>query len=281
MMQMFTYWFEAYQEKIMVYLVHWATALCLIIIGYFVSRFFSRSVIRVMDRRRVEPIVIDFTGYLIKYGLITVFFIAALGQVGVQTTSLVAMLGAAGLAIGLALQGTLSNFASGVLLIAFRPIKANEYIEVSGVAGTVTNLHIFSTTLVTPDNKTVIVPNNQLFQGNIVNYSRQGTRRIDLRVGVSYESNLCQTKAVLKKILEENTDVLSYPEPVISIAELGSSSVILNVRPWVKADNYWSVYSTLLEEIKLIFDQEGIIIPYPQMQLHMQKTEKKLAQETD
>lgn len=269
-------WLMAHQADVVGFFIHLFTACGLVIIGYFTARLVASSVTGVLRLRQVEPIVTDFTGHIVRYCILIIFVIAAIGQLGVQTTSLIAVLGAAGLAIGLALQGTLSNFASGVLLIVFRPIKANEYIEIGNIAGTVLNIHIFSTTLLTADNKTVIMPNNQLFQGNIINYSRQGTRRINFQIGISYESDLRKAKAVLYTILRQHPQVLVEPEPLVGVFELADSSVILNVRPWVRAADYWPVYYQLLESIKLGLDTHGITIPYPQMRVHMaNKTETK------
>lgn len=263
-----------YQSSIINCILHFASALTLLVVGFFLARLLSNSLIAFLKGRGIEPIVVDFSANLLKYAVVIVFLIAAIGQLGVQTTSLIAVLGAAGLAIGLALKDTLSNFASGVLLIVFRPIRAGEFVEVAGIRGTVSNLHIFSTTLVTADNKTVIMPNNQLFQGNIINFSRQGTRRIDLVIGVGYNSNLLKAKEILWQILNNDSRVLTYPEPVIGVADLGDSAVIINVRPWVKADDYWPVHYHLLETIKLTFDKEGMTIPFPQMDVHLSKTSK-------
>ena len=183
----------------------------------------------------------------------------------------IALLGAAGLAVGLALQGSLSNFASGVLIIVLRPFKSGEYIEAAGTAGSVDSVQIFATTLTTPDNKIVVVPNSAILGGNIVNYSRMPERRIDLTVGVSYAADLAKTKAVLEKVLQANSGVLEEPAPQVAVAELADSSVNLVVRPWVKSEDYWTVRFELMEALKNGLDEAGIEIPFPQMDVHLDK----------
>jgi small conductance mechanosensitive channel len=202
---------------------------------------------------------------MVRYVIIAFVIIAALSKIGVETTSFVAIIGAAGLAVGLALQGSLSNFASGVLIIALRPFKAGEYIEAAGTGGVVESVQIFSTTLTTADNKYVVVPNSSILSGNIVNYSRKPTRRIDLVVGVSYSADLAKTKAVLEAVLAANSKILPTPAPQIAVAELADSSVNLVVRPWVNGGDYWPVRFELMEAIKNGLDEAGIEIPFPQM----------------
>jgi small conductance mechanosensitive channel len=204
------------------------------------------------------------------FGLVVlVSFIAAISHLGFNTSSLVAIVGAAGLAIGLALQGSLSNFASGILLISFKPFKAGDFVEVAGTAGVVEEVQIFSTQLKTPDNKTVIIPNGGITSGNIVNYSSKPTRRIDLVIGVGYSADLKQTKTILTDIVNRQELVLKDQEATIAVSELADSSVNFVVRPWVNTENYWPVYFDLLETIKIELDQAGIEIPFPQLSVHV------------
>ena len=196
-------------------------------------------------------------------------FIAAINQLGIETTSIIAVLGAAGLAIGLALQGSLSNFAAGILIVIYRPYKVGDYIEAGSYAGTVKDIQIFSTVLKTPDNKIVVVPNGSIMNGSIVNYSDQDTSRIDLIVSCGYEDDIDKVRSVLEDILKKEKRVLKDPKPQIAVTELADSSVNFIFRPWVKRTDYLPVYYSLLEEVKKRFDKEGISIPYPQSDVHI------------
>ena len=195
----------------------------------------------------------------------------ALSQIGIETTSFIAILGAAGLAVGLALQGSLSNFASGVLIILLRPFKSGDYVEAGNKAGTIKKIEIFSTELRTPDNKVIIMPNSKIMSDAIVNYSRESTRRIDLVIRVDYDADLRKAKEVLKSILDNEPRILKDPAYNVSVSELAESSVNFIVRPWVESADYWPTYWSLLEEIKIIFDEQGINIPAPQMDVHLRK----------
>ena len=201
--------------------------------------------------------------------LLTFVVIAALAQLGIQTTSFIAIIGAAGLAVGLALQGALANFAAGFLMIIFRPFKTGHYIEGAGVAGVVEEIHVFTTQLRTPDNKTVIIPNAKLMGDNIINYSAKETRRVDLLIGVSYTDDLQKVRKVLQGILEKDDRVLKDPAPMIAVKEFADSSVNFVVRVWVKTENYWDVYFDTTENVKKRFDAEGISIPFPQRDVHL------------
>ena len=190
-------------------------------------------------------------------------------MVGIATTSFIALLGAAGLAIGLALQGSLANFASGVLILIFKPYKINDFIEAAGIKGTVHEIQVFNTVLKTPDNKTIIIPNSQVSAGTITNYSTEATRRVDMTFGIGYSDDIDKAKSVLSKLLKEDSRVLDNPEIMIVVSELADSSVNFSVRGWVKAADYWGVYFDMHEKVKKTFDKENISIPFPQTDVHL------------
>ena len=264
-------WLSENQDLIITYSMNIIFAIATLIVGMMVARFIAGTLHKILTKRKLDNTIVDFVSHMVRYVIVAFVVIAALGRIGVETTSFVAIIGAAGLAVGLALQGSLSNFASGVLIIGLRPFKAGEYIEAAGTAGTVESVQIFSTTLTTPDNKFVVVPNSAILDGNIINYSRKPTRRIDLIIGVSYNADLAKTKAVLEAVLKANPDILPMPEPLIAVAELADSSVNLVVRPWVNGPDYWPVRFQLMEAIKNSLDEAGIEIPFPQMDVHMDK----------
>jgi len=264
-------WIADNQDVIFHYGMNILFAIITLIIGLMVARLVAGGVSKVLTKRELDKTIIDFISSMVRYVVIAFVVIAALSRIGVETTSFVAIIGAAGLAVGLALQGSLSNFASGVLIIALRPFKAGEYIEAAGTAGVVESVQIFSTTLTTADNKYVVVPNSSILGGNIVNYSRKPTRRIDLMIGVSYSADLAKTKAVLEAVLAANSKVLPTPAPQVAVAELADSSVNLVVRPWVNGGDYWPVRFELMEAIKNGLDEAGIDIPFPQMDIHTDK----------
>ena len=244
-------------------------AVAIFIIGRWVSKGFRNVVNRLMAKRNVDSTIVGFIGNLTYVALLAFFAIAALGQLGIQTTSFIAVLGGAGLAVGLALQGSLSNFAAGFLMLIFRPIKAGDYVEVAGTAGTVEELQIFTTILKTPDNKTVIIPNAGITGGNIVNWTMKGTRRVDMVFGIGYDDDIDKAKNIMKDILAKDERILKDPPTQIALLELGDSSVNFVVRPWVKIEDYWGVYFDAMENIKKAFDAEGISIPYPQRDVHV------------
>ena len=234
---------------------------------FFIGRWIAGALIRfvqsMMRRKDVDETLVVFGGNIL-YGLALAFVvIAALSNLGIETTSLAAVIAAAGLAVGLALQSSLSNFASGVMIILFRPFKLGDYVEAGGTSGTVEDISIFTTTMRTADNKQIIVPNNTITTGVITNYSAKKTRRVDLVIGVSYDDDLQKVKTVLKEILDAETRILPDPEAVIAVSELADSSVNFVVRPWVNSSDYWAVKFHLTETIKTTFDREGISIPYP------------------
>jgi small conductance mechanosensitive channel len=244
-------------------------AAAIFVIGRWIARALRDLVGRLMAKREVDEILISFVGSLTYIALLAIVIIAALNQLGIQTTSFVAIIGAAGLAIGLALQGSLASFAAGVLLIIFRPFKAEDYIEGGGVAGTVEEINIFTTQLRTPDNKTIIIPNSKIYGDNITNYSAKDTRRVDLVVGVGYGDDLKKVRTVLEDIVAKEGRVLADPATKIAVLELADSSVNFVVRPWVKTQDYWDVYFDLTEAVKTRFDEEDISIPFPQRDVHL------------
>ncbi|GAA5190196.1 mechanosensitive ion channel family protein [Ferrimonas gelatinilytica] len=267
-------WMEKAPDLVLVYGTRILLALVIFIIGRWVAKGIATMTRKVLSGRGVDPTVVGFIGNIVSALITLITLIAVLGQLGVQTASLVAVIGAAGLAVGLALQGSLSNFASGVLLIAFRPCKAGDYIEAAGTAGTVEEISIFSTTLVTPDNKTIIAPNSAILDGVIVNYSAKSTRRIDMVIGVSYGADLRQTREVILSVINENPAVLQEPAPTIEVSELAASSVNFVVRPWVRKEDFWPTRFALTRDIKFALDQAGIGIPFPQMDLHVKALPK-------
>lgn len=244
-------------------------ALAIFIIGRIVAGILTGVVRRLMLRSKVDAILVGFVTNLTKVGLLTFVVVAALGALGMQTTSVIAVIGAAGLAVGLALQGSLANFASGVMLVIFRPFKTGDYIEAGGTAGVVKEIRIFNTVMKTPDNKLVIVPNSKITGDNVTNYSANEERRLDLVFGISYGDDIRRAKQILEQILKDDSRVLAEPEPVVALLELADSSVNIAVRPWVRTSEYWPVRFDLTERVKLAFDEQGISIPFPQRDVHM------------
>jgi len=246
-------------------------ALIIFIIGKMVVGIIASVLKRVLRKSKMDEILLNFVTSIVRTILVLFVVIASLNQLGVDTTSLIALLGAAGLAVGLALQGSLQNFAAGVMLIIFRPFKAGDFIEAGGVAGIVENISIFSTIMRTGDNKEVIVPNGGIYGGSITNYSARDTRRIDLVIGIGYDDNIKQAKEIMEGIIHSDQRILKDPGAQIAVSELADSSVNFIVRPWVNSADYWNVKFDLTEKIKLAFDEQGISIPYPQMDVHINK----------
>jgi len=244
-------------------------AIAVFIIGKMVASGVKKLVIRVMKKSEADPIIIGFTSSIAYIAMMAFVILAAFGQLGIQTTSFIAIIGAAGLAIGLALQGSLANFAAGFLMIIFRPFKVGDYIEAGGVSGTVRSIHIFTTTLTSPDNKTIIVPNAKIGNDNITNYSTQTTRRVDITVGVSYEADLKKVREILEQIVNQDERILKDPAHLIAVSELADSSVNFTFRLWVNKADYSSVLYTTNESIKNRFDEAGIGMPYPQRDIHL------------
>ena len=244
-------------------------AIAIFYIGKIVAKWIKRLVTKVMTRGNVDPLIIGFTSSIAYMAMMAFVIMATLGQVGIQTTSFIAILGAAGLAIGLALQGSLANFAAGFLLIIFRPFKVGDVIEAAGVTGKVNEIQIFTTTLKTPDNKIIIIPNAKLGSDNIVNYSAQTTRRVDLVVGVSYDADLKEVRNILEDIVSKDERILKDPAHLIAVGELADNSVNFFVRVWVKSEDYWDVFYAANETVKLRMDEAGVGIPYPQRDIHL------------
>lgn len=277
-MEAFLNWITENQAVIIEYAIKVGVALLILFIGKMVANSASRLLSKGMQKRQMDNAVVSFLSAIIKAIIFIAAILMALSHVGVQTTSFIAILGAAGLAIGLALQGSLSNIASGVLLIMFRPMKAGEYVEVAGVGGTVDAISIFQTTLKTPDNKVIYIPNAQITGSEIVNYSREELRRIDLVIGVSYSADLHKTKEVLEAVCAADPRILADPALNIQVNNLGASSVDFIVRPWVKVGDYWPCRWDLLREIKIALDKNNIGIPFPQMDVHFYKEADKTQQ---
>lgn len=251
------------------FVINLVAAAAIFVIGRWVVRLVHGLSLKAMQRGKVDPLLVKFLGNIL-YALLMIFVVlAAISQVGIQTTSLIAVIGAAGLAVGLALQGSLANFAAGVLVIIFRPYKIGDYVEAGGVAGVIDDVQIFTTELKTADNRKIIVPNGQMMSGAITNYSSHATRRVDLVVGVGYEDDIDTVRRVLQGVVADDPRVLEDPAPNIRMSAMGDSSVSWIVRPWVKAEDYWNVHWEMTEEIKRRFDAEGISIPFPQRDVHV------------
>lgn len=244
-------------------------AIAIFIVGKMVAKWIRKLVTRVMKKAEIDQIIIGFTSNIAYIAVLAFVIVAALGQLGIQTTSFIAILGAAGLAVGLALQGSLANFAAGFLMIIFRPFKVGDFVEAAGVSGSVQSIQIFTTTLITPDNKTIIIPNGKIGNDNIINYSTQANRRVDLTVGVAYDADLKQVRSVLEDIVSKDDRILDDPAHQIAVSELADNSVNFVVRLWVKSADYWDVYFDTNESVKVRFDEAGIGIPFPQRDVHL------------
>ena len=246
-----------------------ATALAIFLIGKFIVRLVVKAMTTVMQQQEVDKTLQTFTCNLVRTVLMVVVVIAAIGAIGIQTTSFIAIFGAAGLAIGLALQGSLSNFASGVLIVLFRPYEVGDWIEAAGISGGVEEVQILTTILKTGDNKQIIVPNSQIMGSIITNYSAKDTRRVDMVVGVSYGDDIDKVRKTLEELIAAEERILPEPQPTIAVSELADSSVNFVVRPWVKTSDYWGVKFDMTEAIKKRFDADGISFPFPQQDVHL------------
>ena len=251
------------------YLVKAATALVVLIVGLFLIKLINKFVAKVFARIKMDPALESFISSLVSIALKVLLFITVVGMVGVEITSFIALLGGAGVAVGMALSGTLQNFAGGVMILLLKPFKVGDFIEAQGYTGIVKEIQIFSTILTTLDNKTVIIPNSPIATSSMVNYSTQPNRRIDLTFGIAYDDDIDQAKAILKEIVDADEQVLETPAAQIVVGELGDNSVNLYLRPWVKSADYWDVYFALTEKVKKAFDQKGISFPFPQQDVYM------------
>lgn len=270
-------WLVANQALLLSYAVNIVAALAIIIVGLIIARMISNAVNRLMISRKIDATVADFLSALVRYGIIAFTLIAALGRVGVQTASVIAVLGAAGLAVGLALQGSLSNLAAGVLLVMFRPFRAGEYVDLGGVAGTVLSVQIFSTTMRTADGKIIVIPNGKIIAGNIINFSREPVRRNEFIIGVAYDSDIDQVKQILTNIIQSEDRILKDREMTVRLNELGASSINFVVRVWSNSGDLQNVYWDVLERIKREFDAAGISFPYPQMDVNFKRVKEDKA----
>ncbi|MGS3750293.1 small-conductance mechanosensitive channel MscS [Escherichia coli] len=270
-------WLVANQALLLSYAVNIVAALAIIIVGLIIARMISNAVNRLMISRKIDATVADFLSALVRYGIIAFTLIAALGRVGVQTASVIAVLGAAGLAVGLALQGSLSNLAAGVLLVMFRPFRAGEYVDLGGVAGTVLSVQIFSTTMRTADGKIIVIPNGKIIAGNIINFSREPVRRNEFIIGVAYDSDIDQVKQILTNIIQSEDRILKDREMTVRLNELGASSINFVVRVWSNSGDLQNVYWDVLERIKREFDAAGISFPYSQMDVNFKRVKEDKA----
>lgn len=266
--EMVTYWVTTYSVKIL-------AALLILVVGKWLARRLTNLISKLMEKNKIDITLVRFLDSIIYYTLMVVIVIAAAGQLGINTTSFLTIVGAAGLAIGLALKDSLSNFASGVMLVLFRPYRVDDYVDIGGVAGTVVSISLFTTELKTPDNQKVIVPNAGITSNIITNVTANPIRRVDLVIGIGYDDDIKKAKEVIRCVLAEEKRILPAPEPMIAVSELADSSVNFVVRPWVKTSEYWSVYFALTENIKLAFDANGISIPFPQQDVHMYQETKE------
>jgi small conductance mechanosensitive channel len=244
-------------------------AIVIFILGRWVALMVAKIIERIMLKSKVDETLVSFVRHLSYVGLLAFVVIAALNQLGIQTASFIAVVGAAGLAIGLALQGSLGNFAAGVLMIIFKPFKVGDFIEGGGVAGIVEKIEIFTTQLKTPDNKTIIIPNAKLTGDNITNFNVKGTRRVDFVFGISYGDDIDKARGIIKEIIDQDERVMKEPEPAIVVSELADSSVNLTVRAWTSANDYWSFFFDTMENVKKQFDAQGVSIPFPQRDVHI------------
>ena len=249
--------------------VHIISAIAILVIGFWISKTLTKVLKKVLTKRSVDITLIGFLTSALKFALYLFVIIAAVGQLGIETTSFIAALGAAGLAIGLALQGSLANVAAGVMLIIFRQVKVGQFVESGGVSGTVEKVGIFNTTLVTIDNKVIFIPNSKLINDNIINYSEKDTRRIDLVFSISYEDDIDKTKNIIQSLIDSDPDILKDPAALIAVGELSDNSVNIFVRPWVNTNKVLDVRFRLTELVKKKFDEENISIPFPQSDVYV------------
>lgn len=260
---------DKYDGVVIGYIVHFCFAIIIFIIGRIIAKFISRQLKRILTIRQVDPTVVKFVSALSYYAIIIMTLVAVLGQLGVQTASIVAVIGAAGLAVGLALQGSLSNFAAGVILIIFRPFKVGETVVINNQRGVIDSIQIFSTSIVTPTNEVVVIPNGQVVSANIINYSRLPERRLDLVINVGYNSDIQKVYQVLNQAVNQTSNILTTKKPIIRLDVLDASSMNFNVLVWTLNENYGALKAELLENIKNALTENNINIPYPTMDVNV------------
>lgn len=250
-----------------------ALSVVILVIGFWLAKVLSRSVERLLLKKQADVSLVGFLRSLTSVSLKVLVIITAITQLGVEMTSFVAILGAAGLAVGMAFSGTLSNFAGGVMILFFRPFKVGDYVQVQGEEGTVDEVQIFNTILTTIDNKVIILANGAVANGTIVNFTKAKRRRVDLTYGIAYGDDLKQAKDLLMRFMNENNQILKDPAPFVGLGELADSSVNLTVRAWVNTEDYWDVFFSMNERVYNEFDQHGLSIPFPQVEMHVQNGE--------
>lgn len=268
-MNMFNKYSDQIIELIIQYTPQFLLAVATLFVGLGVIKVLTRALRRSLTSRDFDPSLLGFTVSLLNVTLKVLLFISVAGMIGVEMTSFIAILGAAGLAVGMALSGTLQNFAGGVMILIFRPFNVGDFIEAQGFAGSVKEIQIFNTILTTGDNKTVIIPNAAISSGSMINYSTQPTRRLDLVFGIGYEDNIDTAKRLLREIMDADDRIMPEPEPTVVVTELGANSVDLLARAWVKSADYWSTKTDTLETVKKTFDTHGISFPFPQRVVHL------------
>ena len=272
---MFDFNADQVSEMMDTYVIPWGINIVMAIVIYIIGKFVVGIVInllgKLLARAKYNEMLVSFVKSIVRAVLMLFVIVASLDKLGVDTTSMVAILGAAGLAIGLSLQGSLQNFAAGVMLLVFKPFKDGDFVDAGGASGTIKSINIFNTIMTTPDNKEIIVPNGRIYGDNITNYSAKDTRRVDMVVGIGYDADLLKAKNILNEMIEADPRILKDPAPKVAVSELADSSVNFVVQPWVAAADYWGVKFDFTEAVKLRFDAEGISIPFPQMDVHLHK----------
>ena len=257
------------------YVIPWGISGVQALIVFIVGRWLARKLVglsgKAMTRSKMDVMLVNFVESMLYWLLLLIVVVAALSQLGVDTTSMIALLGAAGLAVGLALKDTMSNFAAGVLLLIFRPFRVGDYITAGGVSGTVEKIHIFTSTIITPDNREIIVPNSAIYGDVITNFSARETRRVDMTFGISYSDDISKAKEVMMSVISSHEKSLADPAPLVAVSELADSSVNFTVRVWCKKEDYWTVFFDCQEKVKAALEGAGISIPFPQMDVHMEK----------
>ena len=244
-------------------------AIAIFLVGRWVAKILTGLVRKLLNRNEIDATLVKFVSNLVHVALLVFVVLAALGQLGIETTSFIAVLGAAGLAVGLALQGSLSNFAAGILMIIFRPFRVGDLVNANGVFGKVEEISIFTTQILTPDNKTIIVPNSKVTDDNIINWSSRGKIRLDLVFGIAYDADMDSAKQIMMEVMSSDERVLKSPAPRVGLLELADSSVNFACRPWVEPKDYWDVHFHIMETVKRKFDESGITIPFPQRDVHL------------